>query len=399
VNHRHCQSPLRRRHRGLSLVELMVGLAIGALLTIGLIQVFAASRATSQMQEGLSRVQENGRFATQYLQRQMRMVGYMGCGADVGRVAQASFVNHLAMFDGSVPGGTAYRFQRPLEGFTNGTMTLPAEFTGISGMVTNSDVLVLRVFSEESVPVLSIARSAMQLDVTLTDGSADFLPPDGSAALFALENCRSADVFAGTLAADVVGVAGNASPNVYLDPSVSSCGNSACPWDFRISNATLNSRPIVGGPPRLNAEMHRAEYLAVFVKNDANGIPGLYVRRFERDSTALADDPEQLVDGVENMQLRFGYDTSASPDGTIDEYRTAEEVVAGVTGDQALDDAWRRVLSVQVAMLMRSPERAAVSGDARTYDLLGVTLTPATDGAMRQVYETTIALRNRLFTI
>jgi type IV pilus assembly protein PilW len=206
-------------------------------------------------------------------------------------------------------------------------------------------------------------------------------------------------VFAGTLASGVVGVAGNASPNVYLDPSVSSCGNSACPWDFRISNATLNSRPIVGGPPRLNAEMHRAEYLAMFVKNDANGVPGLYVRRFERDSTALADDPEQLVDGVENMQLRFGYDTSASPDGTIDEYRTAEEVVAGATSDQALDDAWRRVLSVQVAMLMRSPERAAVSGDARTYDLLGVTLTPATDGAMRQVYETTIALRNRLFTI
>ncbi len=398
MNPRLPRFPLRRGHRGLSLIELMVGLAIGALLTIGLIQVFAASRATSQMQEGLSRVQENGRFATQYLQRQMRMVGFMGCGADKGRTDQMSFVNHLALFDGTVPGGSAYRFQRPMEAFTNGSMTLPAEFTGISGMVTNSDVLVLRVFSEESVPVLSVERSAMQLDVTLTDGGADFLPPDGASAFFALQNCRSADVFAGTLSGDVVGVAGNASPNVYLDPSVSSCGNSACPWDFRISNATLNSRPIVGGPPRLNAEMHRAEYLAVFVKDDANGVPGLYVRRFERDSTALADDAEQLVDGVENMQLRFGFDTSAVPDGKIDDYRTAAEVVAGVTGDQALDDAWRRVLSVQVAMLMRSPERAAVAADDRTFNLLGVTLTPATDGAMRQVYETTIALRNRLFT-
>jgi type IV pilus assembly protein PilW len=383
---------------GISLIELMVALLIASLLTLGLLQIFSATRLTSQMQEGLSRVQENGRFATQYLQRQLRMVGFMGCGADSGRIAQTNFVNHLTMFDGTVPGGNKYRFQRPLEAFSAGSGTPPDELAAVA-FVDGSDVLIMRTFSDESVPVLSVSRDAMILNMNVSDGAAPFLPTSGSTALFALENCRSADVFAGTLTGSTLKVDGSAGPNVYMDPSVSGCGSSACPWDFRISNATLNSTPITGGPSRLNAEVHRAEYVALYVRNTDAGAPALYMQRFKRndDGTVLADADENLVDGVENMQLRFGYDTSATPDGTIDEYRTAEDVVGGAASEDAIDANWRRVLSVRVALLLRSPDRAGVSGTAREYDLLGVTLTPPADGSVRQVYETTIALRNRLF--
>ena len=98
------------------------------------------------------------------------------------------------------------------------------------------------------------------------------------------------------------------------------------------------------------------------------------------------------------MQLRFGVDTSADPsgDGAVDEYRTAEGVVAGATDDLILDANWRRVLSVHIGMLIRSPERAGVTG-SRTYELMGVTLHATTDGAIRETYETTVALRNRQF--
>ena len=108
--------------------------------------------------------------------------------------------------------------------------------------------------------------------------------------------------------------------------------------------------------------------------------------------------PEELVQGGENMQLRFGVDTSADPsgDGAVDEYRTAEGVVAGATDDLILDANWRRVLSVHIGMLIRSPERAGVTG-SRTYELMGVTLPATTDGAIRETYETTVALRNRQF--
>lgn len=382
---------------GLSLIELMVALAIGAVLTIGLLQIFSASRASSQMQEGLSRVQENGRFAVQYLARNLRMVGYMGCGADTGRIAQVGFVNHLSMYaDGSVPGGPQFRFQRPLEGYRAGVDTAPAEFASITP-VAQTDVVIMRMFSEESEPVLSTINSGMDFDITLADGAAPFLPAAGKAAVFAMENCRSADVFAGAIAGNVLKIKGGTPPNVYRDPTVSACGQGGgCPFDFRLSNASLNAKPIVGGAARLNAQVHRAEYVALFVMNRPNTTtPALYMRRFERDSTSLGA-PEELVEGVENMQVRYGYDTDG--DGTADEYRTAADVIAGAADDAAIDANWRRVVSVRVAMLLRSPQRAAVPGGSRTYSLLGTDVTAADDGLMRQVYETTIALRNRLFS-
>src|SRR5690606_30644996 len=139
---------------GVSLIEVMIALVIAGLLSLGLVQIFAASKATSNMTEGLSRVQENGRFATQFLARQLRMVGFMGCGSDNGRSTQGSFVNHLSLHaDGSVPGGDKFRFQRPIEAYTQGEMDAPDELATLTNMVEGSDVLILRVFSEESTPV------------------------------------------------------------------------------------------------------------------------------------------------------------------------------------------------------------------------------------------------------
>lgn len=390
---------MSRRQRGVSLIELMVAITIALLLTLGLIQIFGASRVSSQVQEGLSRVQENGRFATQYLQRQMRMVGYMGCGSDVGRFTDENFVNHFGTFAGLV--NREYRFQRPIEAFSP-TMTLSPEFAGLTPAPDRtSDVLVLRVLSEESVPVISISKAANDLSMQIGQADAPFLPTPLNAAVMAVQNCRSADVFAasltGTAPGSLVVARGATAPNVYLDPS---CGN--CPWDYRISNAFLNAKALVG-TPNFNAEVHRGEYFAFYVAANPAGVRSLYVRRFLRDATTLQTASEELVEGVDNMQVRFGYDTDAGADGRINEYRTAAEVVSGATDEITIDDNWRRVLSVRVALLMRSPDLAGggVSTEndgttAKTYNVLGTTVAPGADGVMRQIYETTIALRNRL---
>ncbi|MEZ5461968.1 PilW family protein [Dokdonella sp.] len=389
---------------GVSLIELMIAIVIAGLISLGLVQIFGASSATSQMTEGLSRVQESGRFATQYLQRQLRMVGFMGCGADTGRTVQESFVNHLAQYDAAVPGGNnvpggnAYRFQRPIEAFTQGSMTATAELATITGLVDGSDVLIVRVFTEESTPVVSVSKATDTLNILVGDPDAPFLPEPNKRVLFGLENCRSADVFAGLLNGNAPGslviADGRASPNVYLDPSVSACGTAPCPWDFRISNAFLNAKPLVGDSS-LNAEVHRAEYYAFFVRTNPNGIPSLHMLRFERDSFALGG-PEELVEGVENMQLRFGIDTNTPPDGRVDVYQTAADIVGGAATPLALDAAWSRVLSVRIGMLIRSPDRAGAPD--RTHTILDTSVTPsANDGAIREVYETTVALRNRLF--
>jgi type IV pilus assembly protein PilW len=388
----------RRSQFGVSLIELMIALVIAGLISLGLVQIFGASSATSQMTEGLSRVQENGRFATQFLQRQLRMVGFMGCGADTGRFVQDSFVNHLAQFDGTIPGGgEKFRFQRPIEAYTAGSMTAPPELASISNIEDGSDVLILRVLSDESTPVLNISKTGNQLSLFLGEPAAPFLPGATEEVLFGLQNCRSADIFAGSLNGTTPGsslvVEGATSPNVYLDPSVDNCGTAPCPWDFRISNAFLNAKPLVGDAS-LNAEVHRAEYYALYVGSKPGPMNSLYLIRFNRDDTELHD-PEEFVEGVENMQLRFGYDNSTPPDGAIDEYKTAAEVVNGTTG-VAADDNWRRVLSVRVGLLIRSPGRAGARD--RTYKVIDVDVTPSdNDGSIREVYDTTIALRNRLF--
>lgn len=63
--------------RGFSLVELMVAVVLGLLLTIVVSTIFLGGKQTFKTQDDLSRVQENGRFALDLLGRTVRLAGYM----------------------------------------------------------------------------------------------------------------------------------------------------------------------------------------------------------------------------------------------------------------------------------------------------------------------------------
>lgn len=66
-----------RQQQGLSLVELMVALALGMLLMTGIIQVFLSSKQTYAANEASARMQENGRFALDFISRSARLGGYL----------------------------------------------------------------------------------------------------------------------------------------------------------------------------------------------------------------------------------------------------------------------------------------------------------------------------------
>jgi len=70
------QIGMRRQQLGLSLVELMVALLLGLVLMTGIIQVFLASRQTYNTNEAMARMQENGRFALEFISRSARLAGY-----------------------------------------------------------------------------------------------------------------------------------------------------------------------------------------------------------------------------------------------------------------------------------------------------------------------------------
>lgn len=64
-----------RRQRGLTLVELMIALTLGLLLTIGVIQIFLSGQQSYRLQSGLSTVQDGGRISVYFLQQGLRIAG------------------------------------------------------------------------------------------------------------------------------------------------------------------------------------------------------------------------------------------------------------------------------------------------------------------------------------
>jgi type IV pilus assembly protein PilW len=63
-----------RKAEGFSLIELMIAMVLGILLSIGLVTVFAATNKTNRVDEALSRIQENGRYAITRLNSDLREV-------------------------------------------------------------------------------------------------------------------------------------------------------------------------------------------------------------------------------------------------------------------------------------------------------------------------------------
>lgn len=78
------------RNRGFSLVELMISLTLGTLVTLAAISLFGTNQRTFTLQRDLSEVQEQGRFAMDYIARDLREFGLLDDDAvnpaDVGLI-------------------------------------------------------------------------------------------------------------------------------------------------------------------------------------------------------------------------------------------------------------------------------------------------------------------------
>lgn len=61
---------------GFSLVELMIGLALGTLITIAAVSLFSTNQRTFALQRALTDIQEQGRFTLDFIARDLRKVGF-----------------------------------------------------------------------------------------------------------------------------------------------------------------------------------------------------------------------------------------------------------------------------------------------------------------------------------
>jgi len=67
---------LNRAQHGFTIVELMIAITVGLVLSAGVLQLFVRTTKINLAQDNLSRLQETGRFAMEYLSRDIRMAGY-----------------------------------------------------------------------------------------------------------------------------------------------------------------------------------------------------------------------------------------------------------------------------------------------------------------------------------
>ena len=64
------------RQIGFTLLEILLALAVGGFVLAGVVQIYLSNQQSHRHQEGLARLQENGRFALTLLARNLRMAGY-----------------------------------------------------------------------------------------------------------------------------------------------------------------------------------------------------------------------------------------------------------------------------------------------------------------------------------
>lgn len=89
-----------QKQQGFSIVELMIALALGSLITLAAVQLFSTNQRTFQLQQGLTDIQEQGRFALDYISRDLRLMGLRDpavIGPDPGLLLADTTVNATVM--------------------------------------------------------------------------------------------------------------------------------------------------------------------------------------------------------------------------------------------------------------------------------------------------------------
>ncbi|MCP3675718.1 MAG: pilus assembly protein PilW, partial [Gammaproteobacteria bacterium] len=68
-----------KKQRGISIVEIMIAVTISLILLAGIGQIYLSNKQTYRMTDAVSRLQESGRFAMNFITQSVRSAGHWGC--------------------------------------------------------------------------------------------------------------------------------------------------------------------------------------------------------------------------------------------------------------------------------------------------------------------------------
>lgn len=357
---------------GFSIVELMVAMTIGLVILLATTVIFVQSKQSHTTQDSLARLQENSRFAMQFLMRDLRMAGNFGC---------ANLTEPRNTLNNSTVGG-AFDVSSKIQGSESksnwyGTVATP---TPPLNMKAGTDAISLRYFdTSNAVAVTAPFAINTAGPIQVNPGSA-FQQGD----IVAVSDCNNSAIFqitGPTAAGSIAHVA----------------GTPPAPGNF---TANLGNKIYQN-----DAEIAAYTYAAYYIRDGTSG-PALFrdTLAWNAGTNAMEVQAQELVEGIENLQIRYGEDMTNDNPPVPDRYVTAGSVAN-----------WKNVVAVRIGILARSlaqTDSATKSYgqelDANTYDVDGdgnpdywdldgdgaVDLTPPNDRFQRRVFRTTVLMRN-----
>lgn len=318
------------RSRGVSLVEVLIGIALGLLILTSLAVVFAnSSRARGEIEKTSQQI-ENGRFATQQLIEELKLAGYYAEMNPATLTVPASLPDPCDVTSAGLTAAVAL----PIQGVNNATPTSVTCLTG-QDVRANSDVLVVRRAS------------------TCVQGGA---------------GCAARDV----------------SKYFYFQKSL--CQSN--PNDYVVD--TDDTKFVLTKPDCVTPANIRSFVTRLYFVSDNNkagdGIPTLKVA--DLGATGFTVTP--LVTGIEQMKLEYGvYSTATTPPI----YTTDPSTYNACTGALCQQN-WASVTAVKVHLLARNTEPSPGYASTKTYVLGPTTFGPFSDGFKRHSYTTVVRLNN-----
>jgi type IV pilus assembly protein PilW len=334
--------------KGLSLVELMIAMTLGLATVAAVGWVYLGTMQTYRTHDAISRVQEGARHAFELIGKDLRMTGAVGC-------PYATYANDMT-------NSTAWYtnlFGQPLIG-------IEQDATDVGEVNELSDAL-------------SVLRADVSREFIVQNhnsGTATFTLPSGhgiqDGELLVATDCTHAAVFQATATtANTVGHTTGGTPG--------------------------NSTGALGATYTPGSRVYRLNAVTYYVAVNGAGVPSLY--RLVPTGTSATLTPEELVEGVEDLQVTFGVDTDIPADGIVDlvggdGYISADDVDSVSVPGANTSEKWSRVVSVRVSLLIRTAEDR-VASVSQQYSYNGVADIDAPDLRIRKVFTHVIKVRNR----
>lgn len=303
----------RSNNSGFTLVELMVGLVVGLLISGAAAAIFILTRNTSRYGDALARYQEGFRYASQVMARDIRMAGYFGCNAGVAPTNLASGTNEETSFTQAV------------QDYDKATAISGA----LAGRVSGTEALRIQLGSEQALR-LDTAMSAKNSELSIP---ADSGFADGDYAV--VSDCTTSAAFKIT-AATASGT------HTTLSHTKDTNTSDELPKKFDTS-----------------AEVYGLETRYYYVAQDGNR--RVLKRRILHGSTV---EEQEVADGIMDLHFLYGIDTDG--DTQVNQYVNA----ASVTD-------WNKVSAVRFCFVSRSDNDHLSTGFQKYYGCDGAEKTAA----------------------